>query len=327
MTTQRQEPDTPEILSGVYDGRTTGTPIAVLIRNSGQRSRDYDALAAVYRPGHADATYDLKYGHRDPRGGGRASARETVARVAAGAIARKLLTVAEGVEILAYTIEIDGVRAAVDPERVTRDEIERWGSDQNPVRCPAPDRVQSMIDRVEAARRDQDSVGGVAEIVVRGAPAGLGEPVFSRLKAELGHALFSIPAVTGVEFGQGFEAARMRGSAHNDPIRGIGPKGLDTASNHQAGNLGGISSGTSIVIRAAVKPTSSIAKEQKTISAIGQPETLRVKGRHDPCLLPRFCPVAEAMVALRLADLWLMQRARLGPLAPLRAPTKPGTSV
>jgi len=298
----RDEPDRVEILSGVHDGATTGAPIALLIRSQDAKSRDYAHLARVYRPGHADFTYDQKYGRRDPRGGGRASARETVVRVAAAVVAKKLLA-SLGVEVLAWVRQIADVVATVDPDTVTREAI-----DAHPLRCPDAEAVEAMAERVEAARRDQDSVGGVAELVARGVPAGFGEPVFDKLKADLAKAAFSLPAVVGFETGRGFEAARMRGSAHNDAFVGRGTR-IVTATNDHGGTLGGISTGMPIVLRAAVKPTSSIPQTQSTVDVEGAPAEVRVTGRHDPCLLPRFIPMFEAMVALVLADHGLRRRA------------------
>ena len=286
LTTQRKEDDAPEILSGVYEGRTTGTPIAILVRNTGQRGRDYDALAELYRPGHADHTYDAKYGLRDPRGGGRASARETVARVAAGAIAKKVVAGAFGGRVVGWVSEVGDVVASVGgPEKVRLEDVEK-----NAVRCPDEAAALRMAALIDEVRKDRDSIGGVATICATGVPAGLGEPVFDKLKADLGKAILSIPAVLGVEYGGGFASARLRGS--------------------QGGILGGISSGMPIVLRAAVKPTSSIAREQATVDRHGRPATIKVEGRHDPCVLPRFVPIAEAMVALVLVDHWLRWKAQ-----------------
>ncbi len=305
LVTQRKEPDAPEILSGVFEGRTTGTPIAVLVRNADARSRDYSAIEDLYRPGHADHAFDAKYGLRDHRGGGRASARETVARVAAGAIAKKLIAEAFGGRVLGWVRQVGDVVAAVeDPSAVTLEDVEA-----TPVRCPIPDRAAEMIERIEQARRDQDSIGGVAEIVATGVPAGLGEPVFDKLKAELGKALFSLPAVLGVEYGIGFRCATARGSQNNDLYVPGDPSTLRTRTNRHGGMLGGISTGMPIVLRAAVKPTSSLSRVQPTVDRTGAAAEIRTKGRHDPCLLPRFVPMAEAMVALVLADQWLRWRA------------------
>ncbi|MBX3273659.1 MAG: chorismate synthase [Sandaracinaceae bacterium] len=305
LVTQRKESDAPEILSGVFEGRTTGTPIAILVRNEDARSRDYAKIADLYRPGHADHAYDAKYGVRDYRGGGRASARETVARVAAGAIAKKLLEEEVGARVLAWVAQVGEIVAEVpDPEAVTLEAVEA-----TPVRCPDPVAAQAMIARIDEARRDQDSIGGVSTIVATGVPAGLGEPVFDKLKADLAKALFSLPAVLGVEYGIGFGCATMRGSDNNDIYVPGDPAALRTMTNRHGGMLGGISTGMPIVMRAAVKPTSSLSKKQPTVDRLGQPATIATEGRHDPCLLPRFVPMAEAMVALVLADHWLRWRA------------------
>jgi chorismate synthase len=315
IVTQRQESDEPEILSGVFEGRTTGTPIAILVRNEDQRSRDYDDIKDLYRPGHADYTFDAKYGFRDYRGGGRSSARETVARVAAGVIAKKILANAFGGRVVGYVVQVGDVVATVAaPESVTLDEVERLpDGTPNIVRCPDPQKAAEMVALIEELRREQDSVGGVAEIVATGVPAGLGEPVFDKLKADLAKALFSLPAVLGVEYGIGFACAKMRGSRNNDPFVAEKEAGnavrIGTRSNRHGGMLGGISSGMPIVLRAAVKPTSSLPLEQETVTRGGQPAKIRTKGRHDPCLLPRFVPMAEAMVAIVLADHWLRWRS------------------
>lgn len=306
IVSQRKEPDTPEILSGVFEGRTTGTPIAILIRSTDARERDYSKIENLYRPGHADHAYDVKYGHRDHRGGGRASARETVARVAAGAIAKKILAEAFGARVIGWVRQVGDVVADIpEPARVTLEEVEA-----SPVRCPDPARAAEMLELIDEVRRDQDSIGGVAEICASGIPAGLGEPVFDKLKADLGKALFSLPAVLGVEYGVGFGCATLRGSENNDAYVPGDPASLKTSSNRHGGMLGGISTGMPIVLRAALKPTSSIAQEQATVDRDGNPRTIRVEGRHDPCLLPRFVPMAEAMVAIVLADHSLRWRAQ-----------------
>ncbi|NLE86543.1 MAG: chorismate synthase [Myxococcales bacterium] len=320
VVTQRQEADEPEILSGVFEGRTTGTSIAILVRNTDQRSRDYTEIAQTYRPGHADYTFDAKYGFRDYRGGGRSSARETVARVAAGAVAKKLIREAFGGEVLAYVKQVGPLVAEVDPDAVTFDQIERLpDGEPNIVRCPDPAVAGQMVDLIQALRKDQDSIGGTAEIVARNVPAGLGEPVFDKLKADLAKALFSLPAVLGVEYGVGFGCATLRGSENNDPFvtktTADGRVVTTTESNRHGGMLGGISSGLPIVLRAAVKPTSSLPREQRTVTRSGEETTIRTKGRHDPCLLPRFIPMAEAMVALVLADHWLRWRGQMEGLA------------
>ena len=316
LVTQRKEPDAPEILSGVFEGRTTGTPIAVLVRNADARSRDYSAIKDLYRPGHADHAFDAKFGFRDYRGGGRSSARETVSRVAAGAIAKKLIHEAFGGRVLAWVSQVGDIIAEVDdPSAVTLEAVEA-----TPVRCPVPDKAAAMIERIDEARRNQDSIGGVAQIVATGVPAGLGEPVFDKLKGELGKALFSLPAVLGVEYGVGFGCATLRGSENNDLYVPGDPSSLRTASNRHGGMLGGISTGMPILLRAAVKPTSSLSKAQPTVNRRGEAAEIQTKGRHDPCLLPRFIPMAEAMVALVLADQWLRWRA-VSPLPGSPEPT------
>ncbi|MBX3250703.1 MAG: chorismate synthase [Myxococcales bacterium] len=308
IVTQRKEADQAEILSGVFEGETTGTPIAVLVRNEDQKSRDYADIADKYRPGHADYTFDAKFGRRDYRGGGRSSARETVARVAAGAIAKRLIATSFGGEVVGYVVQVGDVVAKV-PATVSLDQVERLpDGSPNIARCPDPEAAAKMVALIEAVRKDQDSIGGTAEIVATGVPAGLGEPVFDKLKADLAKALFSLPAVLGVEYGAGFGVARMRGSENNDAFVAEGDA-ITTTSNRHGGMLGGISSGMPIVLRAAVKPTSSLPREQPTVTSSGEPTTIRTRGRHDPCLLPRFVPMAEAMVAMTLADHWLRWRA------------------
>ncbi|MCB9618948.1 MAG: chorismate synthase [Sandaracinus sp.] len=309
IVTQRKESDRAEILSGVFEGKTTGTPIAVLVRNEDQKSRDYADIAEKYRPGHADYTFDAKFGVRDYRGGGRSSARETVARTAAGAIAKKLIAQAFGGEVVGYVTAVGDVIAKV-PSDVTLAQVETLPSGEpNVVRCPDVEAAARMVELIEKVRKDQDSIGGVAEIVARGVPAGLGEPVFDKLKSDLAKALFSLPAVVGVEYGAGFSLATMRGSEANDVF--VANDGVvTTETNRHGGMLGGISSGMPIVLRAAVKPTSSLPREQRTITKDLEATTIRTRGRHDPCLLPRFVPMAEAMVAITIADHWLRQRAR-----------------
>ncbi|HET9953147.1 MAG TPA: chorismate synthase [Polyangiaceae bacterium] len=313
IVTQRAEADEPEILAGVFEGRTTGTSLAILIRNTDQKSRDYADIQDKYRPGHADHSYDAKYGFRDYRGGGRASARETVARVAAGAVAKKLLAEAYGTRIVGYVRQIgDLVAHLPDPSSITPEQVERLpDGTPNLVRCPDPVCAQAMVELIETVRKDQDSIGGVGEVVASSVPAGLGEPVFDKLKADLAKALFSVPAVMGVEYGLGFACAGLRGSASNDAFETDGGR-IVTRTNRHGGMLGGISSGMPIVLRAAVKATSSLPREQETVTRDGSPTTIRTRGRHDPCLLPRFVPIAEAMVALVLADHALRQRGQRG---------------
>jgi chorismate synthase len=318
IVTQRQEADDPEILAGVFEGRTTGTPIAILVRNEDQRSRDYADIKDLYRPGHADYTFDAKFGFRDYRGGGRSSARETVARVAAGVVAKKILAEGFGGRVLAYVVQVGDVVASVaQPEAVTLEQVERLpDGSPNIVRCPDPQKAAEMVALIEQMRKEQDSIGGVAEIVAAGIPPGLGEPVFDKLKADLAKALFSLPAVLGVEYGIGFGCARLRGSQNNDPFvaekTAAGTARIATRGNRHGGMLGGISSGMPVVLRAAVKPTSSLPVDQDTVTRDGEPAKIRTKGRHDPCLLPRFIPMAEAMVAIVLADHWLRFRAQCG---------------
>ncbi|HET6572331.1 MAG TPA: chorismate synthase [Fimbriiglobus sp.] len=333
LTTQRDEADLPEIWSGVFEGRTDGTPIGLLFRNADQRSADYSDIKDKYRPGHADYTFDAKYGFRDYRGGGRSSARETICRVAAGAVAKKLLA-REGIRALGYVTQVGDVKADIpDPAAVTLEQVEA-----TPVRCPVPAAAAAMIELIETVRKDRDSIGGVCELVAVGVPPGLGEPVFDKLKADLGKALLSLPAVLGFEYGAGFGVATARGSENNDvflpsPLGGEGPgvrggapeaadpspltplpqgergtRGIHTATNRHGGMLGGISSGEPIVCRVAVKPTSSIPRPQQTVTRAGEPTEIAVKGRHDPCLLPRFVPMGEAMVALVLIDHMLRER-------------------
>ena len=302
LVTQRDEADQAEILSGVFAGYTTGTPLAVLVRNADHNPGAYEHLRNVYRPSHADFTYDAKYGFRDWQGGGRASARETVGRVAAGAVARRLLTVAAGIEVLAWVQSVADIEAEVDDATVSLDDVEN-----HPTRCPDPAAAVSMTEAIETARRNGDSLGGTVTCIARGVPAGLGEPVFDKLDADLAGALMSLPAAKGVEIGSGFAGTLMSGLSHNDPFTGA--DGIHTASNRSGGIQGGISNGESIVTRVAFKPTATIASEQKTVTRDGEAATLAAKGRHDPCVLPRAVPMVEAMVLLTLADHFLRQHA------------------
>ncbi len=317
IVTQRKEADHPEILSGVFEGITTGTSLAILIRNEDQRSKDYGDIKDKYRPGHADFTYDAKYGVRDYRGGGRSSARETNVRVAAGVVAKKILAAAFGGRVIGYVTQVGHLRAQIaDPTLITADQVEKFSDGtMNPVRCPDHDMAHQMIEFINEIRKEGDSIGGVAEIVAINVPAGLGEPVFDKLKADIAKALFSIPAVLGVEYGSGFACATMRGSQNNDHFIAAEDSEeeapvITTDSNRHGGNLGGISTGQPLVFRAAVKPTSSLLIEQPTVTNQGEPTTIRTKGRHDPCLLPRFVPIAEAMIAITLADHWLRWRSQ-----------------
>jgi chorismate synthase len=310
IVSQRQEEDMPEIWSGVFEGKTDGTSIGILFHNQDQRSQDYSEIKDKYRPGHADFSFDAKYGFRDYRGGGRSSARETVCRVAAGAIAKKILA-PHGIHVLGYVKQIGNVKADIlEPARTTLEQVEA-----TPVRCPDPVRAQEMIALIEEVRKDQDSIGGVCELVANGVPAGLGEPVFDKLKADLAKAFLSLPAVTAFEYGIGFAVATARGSANNDafiPLSANQGRIIGTESNRHGGMLGGISSGEPIVCRVAVKPTSSLPRSQKTVTKSGEPTEIAVKGRHDPCLLPRFVVMGEAMMALVLVDHWLRWKAQCG---------------
>ncbi len=320
IVTQRDEPDEPEILSGVFEGRTTGTSLAILIRNRDQRSRDYSEIKELYRPGHADYSYDAKYGFRDYRGGGRSSARETTVRVAAGVVAKKVLERAFGGAVVGYVVQVGDIRASIaDPAAVTPEQVELLPDGQpNIVRCPDYDAAARMVALIEQMRGEQDSIGGAAEIVATGVPAGLGEPVFDKVKADLAKALFTLPAVLGVEYGVGFGCVTLRGSENNDVFTsqtGDDAKThIATATNRHGGMLGGITTGMPIVLRAAVKPTSSLPREQDTVTRSGEQATIRTKGRHDPCLLPRFIPMAEAMVAIVLADHWLRWKGQFVPI-------------
>jgi len=294
VTTQRQEGDQVELLSGVFEGLTTGTPIAFLVRNQDARPEDYEALREVFRPGHADYTYFVKYGHRDHRGGGRASGRETLCRVAAGAIARRLLAPL-GVEIFAATVRIGDIEAR------ERDYPE---AERNPVRAPDAAAAAAMAELLLRLRDAGDSVGGVVEVVARNVPAGLGDPVFDKLDAVLAMAMMSIGTIKGVEIGDGFAATRLRGSQAHDAMDATG-----FLSNHAGGILGGISTGQDILMRLAIKPTSSLRVPQQSLNIRGEPVAVATEGRHDPCVCPRVVPVAEAMMALTLADAWLAQKA------------------
>jgi chorismate synthase len=315
IVTQRKESDTPQILAGVFGGETTGTSLAILIPNEDQRSRDYDEIKDLYRPGHADFTFDAKYGRRDYRGGGRSSARETNVRVAAGAVAKKILDHACGGRIVGYVVQVGDIRAEIgDPASITMEKVEKLADGSpNIVRCPDHAAAARMVELIERVRKEQDSIGGLAEVVATGIPAGLGEPVFDKLKADLAKALLSLPAVTAFEYGAGMAVVTARGSGNNDVFETEGTE-VRTRTNRHGGMLGGISSGMPIVLRAAVKPTSSLPMEQETVRASGEAATIRTKGRHDPCLLPRFVPMAEAMVALVLADHLLRLRGQRGGL-------------
>ncbi|MFO1407062.1 MAG: chorismate synthase [Steroidobacteraceae bacterium] len=300
-TSQRREPDTVRILSGVFEGRTTGTPIGLLVQNEDQRSYDYEKIRDRFRPGHADYTYQLKYGFRDYRGGGRSSARETVMRVAAGAIARKWLS-GQGVAIRGWLAQAGDV--VIEPRDLDE-------TDCNPFFCPDPDRVPDLEALIDRLRREGDSVGARVNVSATGVPPGLGEPVFDRLDADIAHAMMGINAVKGVEVGDGFRSVAQRGSEHRDELA---PEGF--LSNHAGGTLGGISSGQDIVVSLALKPTSSIVLPGRTIDLQGRPVEVSTTGRHDPCVGIRAVPIAEAMLALVLMDHWLRHRAQNADVVP-----------
>ena len=302
ITTQRKEADAVEIHSGVFDGKTTGTPIMFLVRNTDARSKDYEHLKDVFRPSHADYTYLQKYGIRDFRGGGRASARETLARVAAGAVARKFLEEKARIEIVAFVEQIKNIKSVVDIETVDQKDV-----DTTIVRCPDQIAAKKMIDLIKKIGSEGDSAGGVIRCIVRHTPPGLGEPVFDKLSARLGYAMMSIPAVKGFEIGSGFAGTTQKGSEHNDSFmveEGI----VKTRTNNSGGIQGGISNGETIHFRVAFKPTSTIRKQQETITTNKQPVQLSASGRHDPCVLPRAVPIVEAMAALTIMDYYLLQK-------------------
>jgi chorismate synthase len=304
LTTLRDEADKVEILSGIFEGQTLGSPIAMLVGNKDARPSAYEDFKDVYRPSHADYTTEAKYGIRNWQGGGRASARETIGRVAAGAIARQLLATAADIEVLAWVRQVGTIVADVDEAAVTLADVEA-----DATRCPSPDHATEMTEAIEAARRDGNSLGGIVECVARRVPPGLGEPVFDKLEADLAKAALSLPAAKGFEIGSGFAGVTMTGREHNDPFI-PGPDGRPrTASNRSGGVQGGISNGEDIVIRVAFKPTATIASPQETVDRDSNPVTLAARGRHDPCVLPRAVPMVEAQVLLVLADHWLRQQA------------------
>ena len=304
ITTTREEADRCQILSGVFEGQTLGTPISIMVMNKDARPEAYAEMKSTYRPSHADFTYEAKYGIRNWQGGGRSSARETIGRVAAGAVARKILVnLFPRFELLAYVTHVYDVSADIDPATVTLKQIEA-----NAVRCPDPAAAEKMIAAIEKARGDGDSLGGTIACVARGVSAGLGEPVFDKLEADLAKAMLSLPASKGFEIGSGFAGTRMRGSEHNDAFE-MRDGTVHTTTNHSGGVQGGISNGENIFFRVAFKPTSTIAREQKTVTGTGEETTLAARGRHDPCVLPRAVPIVEAMAALVLCDHALRQRA------------------
>lgn len=303
LVTQRDEADQVEILSGVFEGHTLGTSIGLVVHNKDARPSAYDHMKDLYRPSHADYTTEAKYGIRNWQGGGRSSARETIGRVAAAAIARKLLRTVAGIEVLAWVSSVHKVDAHVDPTTVTLDEVEA-----DATRCPDVDAAAAMTDAIEQARRDGDSLGGIVECVLRNVPAGLGDPVFDKLDAELAKGMLSLPAVKGFEIGSGFAATTMTGREHNDAFVPGDDGKPSTRTNYSGGVQGGISNGQDVVFRTAFKPTATISSEQDTVDRDGNPTVLAARGRHDPCVLPRAVPMVEAMACLSLADLWLRQR-------------------
>ena len=311
ITTPRKEADSCEILSGVFEGKTLGTPIAILVRNKDTRPQDYDEMEQKYRPSHADATYDAKYGIRNWQGGGRSSARETIGRVAAGAIAKKILQQVAGVEIVGYVKRIKDLEGVIDPNTVTLEQVEN-----NIVRCPDSECAERMIERIEQIGRSGDSIGGVVECVARNVPKGLGEPVFDKLEADLAKGVMSLPASKGFEIGSGFGGTLLTGSEHNDEFYTDETGAVRTLTNRSGGIQGGIANGENIILRVAFKPTATIRKEQRTVTRTGEETILAAKGRHDPCVLPRAVPMVEAMVALVLCDHLLRHQGQCGTLKP-----------
>jgi chorismate synthase len=301
ITTQRQEGDKVEILSGIFEGKTQGTPIAMLIRNEDQRSKDYAHLAHNFRPSHADFTYQQKYGTRDYRGGGRSSARETAARVAAGAIAKQLLAKI-GIEIYAYVSQVGNLKMQKNYQQIDFSQ-----TDSNIVRCPDTEMATKMIALIDQTRKNRDTIGGVVSCVIKNTPAGLGEPVFDKLHAELGKAMLSINAAKGFEYGSGFAGVEMLGSQHNDSFF-VENDQIKTHSNHSGGIQGGISNGEDIYFRVAFKPVATIMQDQKSVNEAGEEIIVSAKGRHDPCVVPRAVPIVDAMAALVLADFYLRNK-------------------
>ena len=302
ITTQRKESDTVEWLSGIFEGKTTGTPIGFIIKNKDYRSRDYEHIKDLYRPSHADYVYDAKYGTRDYRGGGRSSARETACRVAAGALARQYLA-KHGIQINGFVSQVGTVLCSKPYV-----ELDLSKTDDSIVRCPHEESAGRMIEAIEAVKREGDTIGGVVTAVIQGVPSGLGEPVFDKLHAVLGQAMLSINAVKGFEFGSGFEGTRLKGSEHNDSFTKDGDK-TSTTSNHSGGIQGGISNGQDIYFNVAFKPVATIMKEQRSINNQGETATVKGRGRHDPCVVPRAVPIVEAMAALVIADFLLLSKS------------------
>ena len=303
ITTQRKESDEYQVLSGVFEGKTTGTPIALIIPNEDQRSKDYSHIATQFRPSHADYTYNSKYGVRDYRGGGRSSARETAARVAAGALA-KMLLVTQNIAVQAYVSQVGKIK--LDKQYW---ELDLSKTEDNAVRCPDPEVAQEMFDFIDETRKKGDSIGGIITCVIKGVPVGWGEPVFDKLHAELGKAMLGINAVKGFEYGSGFAGIELYGSQHNDEFFVDEEGKIRTKTNHSGGIQGGISNGEDIYFRVAFKPVATIMQDQESINDAGQKVTVSGKGRHDPCVLPRAVPIVEAMAALVLADFSLRSKS------------------
>lgn len=301
ITTQRKESDTFHIQSGVFDDKTTGTPIMILIPNEDQRSKDYSHIADKFRPSHADFTYHAKYGVRDYRGGGRSSARETAARVAAGAVAKQFLK-HKGIETNAYVSQVGNLRLDKSYH-----ELDLKRTEENIVRCPDPATAEQMIELIDTTRKNRDTIGGIVSCVITGVPAGLGEPVFDKLHAELGKAMLGINAVKGFEYGSGFEGVALNGSQHNDAYYKDGDK-VRTRTNHSGGIQGGISNGEDIYFRVAFKPVATLMQDQESLNEAGESVTVSGKGRHDPCVVPRAVPIVEAMAALVIADYYLLNQ-------------------
>lgn len=302
ITTQRKEEDEIEILSGIFEGKTTGTPIGIVIQNSDQKSKDYSHIADKFRPSHADYTYFEKYGIRDYRGGGRSSARETAARVAGGAVAKQFLET-KGISIQAFVSQVGDLRLEKNYTDLNLDLAE-----ENIVRCPDPEMAEKMISLIDTVRLERDTIGGVVTCVIKNTPPGLGEPVFDRLHAELGKAMLSINAVKGFEYGSGFEGVKMRGSQHNDTFVREGDQ-VHTLTNHSGGIQGGISNGEDIYFNVAFKPVATIMQDQESLNEAGETVTVSGKGRHDPCVVPRAVPIVEAMAALVIADYLLLSKS------------------
>ncbi len=305
ITTPRKEQDEIHILSGLFEGQTTGTPILLIAYNEDTRSQDYQELKNLFRPGHADYTYLMKYGIRDWRGSGRASARETLARVAAGTIAQKYLKEILGIEFLSYVEQVGSIKTSVAMDSVTKDSI-----DSNIVRCPDPKTAKKMIQLIEEVKKDGDSIGGIVKGIIRGLPAGIGDPVFDKLPAELAKAMLSINATKGFEIGSGFAGSELRGSQHNDDFVIDENNTIGTKTNNAGGVLGGISNGDTVYFRVAIKPVSTISKLQNTVSVDHQAVTVQAQGRHDPCVLPRAVPIVDAMAAIVVLDLYLRHKAQ-----------------